>query len=71
MLQTEDHLYVAIINYREETMTESIPYERLGISQSDYKSIKELWSGEVQKPAPDALCFEVPGHDAHIYRFDK
>ena len=71
MLQTEDHLYVAIINYREETMTESIPYERLGISQSDYKSVKELWSGEVQKPAPDALCFEVPGHDAHIYRFDK
>lgn len=71
MLNTEEYLYVAIINYRNEELTGSVPFERLGITSDKIEKIKELWSGECINITNDELHYSIPATDAKVFRFDK
>lgn len=71
MLHTEEYLYVAIINYRNEVLNGNIPFERLGITNEDFISIKELWNGETVRTTESVLPYSVPATDAKIFSFKK
>ncbi len=71
MLDTEKYLYVSVINYGENTLTGTIPFERLGIAATGFTAVKELWSGETVKTSADKLDYSVPAKDAKIFRFQK
>lgn len=71
MLDTEKYLYVSIINYKEEDISGSIPFERLDITADDFESVKELWSGATIQTNVDSFSYTVPAKDAKIFRFLK
>ena len=70
---TDQYLYVAAINYYPVLLpiSGSIPLSKLGISESQIKSIKELWTGEQRQLQSEQLSYSVPACDARIYRIEK
>ena len=70
-----DEFYYVVFNYTPSTaegdpiILKTPDYARLGINPSDYKSVKELWTGATTTPAE--LQVSVPAKDVRIYRFDK
>lgn len=68
MLRTDKYLYVAVINYKAETLNGEIAFERLGISKNDFSTVKELWSGKTVS-CSDKLTYSIDGKDAQIFRF--
>ena len=73
MYHTDQYLYVAAINYYPAILpiSGSIPLDKLGISASQVKSIKELWMGAERELQNGQLTYSVPPCDARIYRIEK
>lgn len=66
--QTEDYLYVAIINYKQYELVGDMGWADLGINAQDIQSVKELWTSQMVDVSNGRLSYNVPGCDARIYR---
>ena len=61
----ETNTYLAIINYTDNILEDSISFDFIG--NSDTSLIKELWTGEERRRA-SSLPYSIPAKDARIYR---
>ncbi len=68
---TDEYLYVAVVNFKEEALDGSLPFEALDIKAGAFDEVKELWTGETVSVPGDRLDYSVPAKDARIYRFHK
>ncbi len=72
MLNTEEYVYLAIFNYNNNLSTPNksgtVKLADLGLTQDDFLSVKELWTGE-EIDATKGIRYSIPPRDARIYRF--
>lgn len=66
--RTEKYLYVAGINYGSSNITGTINLSDLGINNSDFSEVRELWTGNSVSAQTD-LPYDIPYKDARVYRF--
>ena len=70
ILDNGDEFYYVVFNYDSgKPLTKAPDYGRLGIDAGSYKSVKELWTGEVTTPAE--LAVSVPAKDVRVYRLSR
>ena len=74
MMTTEEYYYVVVFNYNSEIsrapLTGTLPLADLGITASDFSSVKELWT-HAAVDATNGLSYSVPSRDCRIYRFTR
>lgn len=69
-LDTTEALYFVAFNYDSSTsLTYPFPYARLGVDQSDFASVQELWTG--QSLSASGLTVDIPPKDVRIYRLAR
>lgn len=72
VLNTDNAFYYVVFNYnKENSFTKQADFSRIGISASDVKGIKELWTGESVDFTATGFTVSVPSCDVRVYRLDK
>ena len=74
MMTTEEYYYVVVFNYNSDInrapLTGTLPLADLGITASDFSSVKELWT-HAAVDATNGLSYSIPSRDCRIYRFTR
>lgn len=71
VLDTDENLYLSVINYADDALHLTVPFDRLDVKAADIAAIKELWTGAAVQPTAQGIASEVPGKDARIYRLTR
>ena len=72
VLDTDDALYYAVLNYdKEADFTKTADFSRIGIDPGNVKSIKELWTGAEVQVNGNGFDVTVPKCDVCMYRIEK
>ena len=69
--ETEKYIYVAAINYSEETMEGNIDFSVLGLKDIVPAAIRELWTKESATISGRGFRYNVPAKDARVFRITK
>ena len=69
--ETEKYIYVAAINYSEETMEGNIDFSVLGLKDIVPTAIRELWTKESAAISGRGFRYNVPAKDARVFRITK
>jgi alpha-galactosidase len=64
----EGNVYYAVFNYGEAPITFALPVARIGINVQKFKSIKELWSGEMLN---EKVVINIQPKDVKLIMFQK
>lgn len=71
-LSTSEYVYLAVLNYKSElgtsNKTGTVALADLGLTEEDFLTVKELWTGE-SIDASQGISYSIPPRDARIYRF--
>lgn len=65
--EDDEAIYIAIVNYSESPLDGVIDNNTLGLADNAVYHVEELWTGEFH----DNMRYNVPGHDARIYKIKK
>lgn len=71
MLDTDECLYVAAFNYNQTPLSNNIKLSRLGITSSEVRSIKELWTGQVVSLEGEELPVSFPSFGVKLFKIEK
>lgn len=72
VLDTNDALYYVCFNYKtDNALSQTVAFERIGISSTDVGKITELWTGSTVSFDGDDFVANVPAGDVCFYRIDK
>ena len=68
---TKDAFYYVVFNYdTSNSKTIEIPFDRLGITPTDFVNVTELWETQTLTPAT-SMSITIPAKDVRIYRFER
>lgn len=71
MLDTDECLYVAAFNYNQTSLSNNIKLSRLGITSSEVRSIKELWTGQAVSLVGEELPVSFPSFGVKLFKIEK
>jgi alpha-galactosidase len=65
-----DNIYVAVFNFSDQPMTNTIPLRRIGLSEGQDYTTTELWSHDNMN-LHGKLSAQVPSKDVKVYRIKR
>ncbi|WP_029904887.1 hypothetical protein [Prevotella sp. 10(H)] len=71
MLDTKENFYLAVFNYDNKDSVAKVDLKRLGLSKSNIKEIKELWSDKNVEATEEFLNYNLPPRDVCVFKFEK
>lgn len=71
MLDTDECLYVAAFNYNDTPLSENVKLSRLGITSSEVRSIKELWTGQTVSLEGEEIPLSFPSYGVKLFKIEK